>query len=310
MRWDALQSLWLKYFAPDASLQDVDLVQLIGSIARQALQLRGQPEQQLLTATMLTVPEENYLFEELEQFEVYALLDRREALLDSLAKSHQELWLEVFEAFRDSGSYSPDASGMANRALANLAFGFAARAMNDQSLARFVEARYLQADNLTDRRAALTVACRHPDMDADAKQGLLQDFYDRWHGEALVLDQWFSLQASSGLTSVDGLRQLEAHEKFELKNPNRARSVLSAFGMYNHRTLHNPDGSGYVYLADAVGRMDKLNPQVAARLATPLTRWQRYDAKRQIVMQASLQSLLEAEDISKDLYEIVSKSLA
>ena len=96
---------------------------------------------------------------------------------------------------------------------------------------------------------------------------------------------------------------------FTLDNPNRARSVYSAFGNANHRRLHALDGSGYAYLADAVSRLDGLNPQLAARVATPLTRWQRYDEKRQGLMRASLEQLVSKEEISKDLFEIVTKSL-
>ena len=103
---------------------------------------------------------------------------------------------------------------------------------------------------------------------------------------------------------------LTRHAKFDVKNPNRVRSVLAAFGMYNHATFHRPDGSGYAYLAEAVAEIDKLNPQLAARLATPLTRWQRYDAARQSLMRKSLETMAGGERLSKDLYEIVTKSLA
>jgi aminopeptidase N len=125
----------------------------------------------------------------------------------------------------------------------------------------------------------------------------------------LVVDLWFSLQAQSPVTTLKDLATLEQHAKFDLKNPNRVRSIYSAFGMYNHKRLHAADGSGYQYLAEAVGRLDRLNPQLAARIATPLTRWQRYDEPRQALMRSNLEHLVSAASISKDLYEIVSKSL-
>ena len=310
VRWDALQSLWIKYFSDEHGPENVDLVQLVGEIAGQTLMLGDDAEAKLLAATMLAVPNENYLFEELHDFDVSDVLDRRDSLLERLAATHAELWRSLYNEYKSSSPFQPDAQGMADRAVANLAFTYAAWSMSDEELADFVEGHYRRADNLTDRRAALSVACRHPVMDDSTRELILQDFYQRWHHEALVLDMWFNLQASSPRSGLDALKRLESHENFDMKNPNRARSVFGAFGMNNHRTLHNADGSGYAYLADVVARMDRLNPQIAARLATPLTRWQRYDRARQVLMQASLTKLRETPDISKDLYEIVSKSLA
>jgi len=124
-----------------------------------------------------------------------------------------------------------------------------------------------------------------------------------------VIDLWFNLQAQSPLTSLSDLRSLVAHQKFQWKNPNRVRSVYGAFGMLNHRRLHALDGSGYAELGAAVSRLDVLNPSLAARIVTPLTRWRRYDRQRQELMQETLRELLALPSLSKDLYEIVSKSI-
>ena len=156
----------------------------------------------------------------------------------------------------------------------------------------------------------MSIALNHRAFDDGARDGLVQEFYDRWQEEALVVDLWFALQAQSERTGVERLQQLEAHAAFDLKNPNRARSVIAVFGMQNHRNFHALDGSGYEYLKRAIQRVDSLNPQLSARLATPLSRWQRYDVNRQRLMQGALQDLVGSDDISKDLYEIVSKSLA
>ena len=309
VKWDALQSLWVQWFS-EGGLEDVDLIALVGQIAQQALNMGSNTEQKLLAATMLTVPEENYLFEELDSFEVSALLDAREKLLDEISRIHLQKWIDLYESYRSKGHYQPDAQGMANRALSNIGFTYAARTMSGSTLTEFVEQHYFAADNLTDRRAALSVVCRHPGLDQSCRDKVLHDFYDKWQNEALVIDLWFNLQAQSPLTSVSKLRELEAHPKFELKNPNRVRSVYGAFGMYNHRVLHALDGSGYAALADAVARLDKLNPQLAARIVQPLARWQRYDGQRQTLMRGQLEQLAQSAEISKDLFEIVNKSLA
>lgn len=310
VKWDALQTLWLHWFTDKDAIAGVDLIGLVGKLASQAKRLEADAEQKLLAATMLAVPEENYLFEQLETFAVEKLIDAREALLDELSSVHLQLWVDIYETYRSEGEYHPDAQGMANRALSNLGFTYAARAMRDEQLVEFVEQQYTSANNLTDRRAVLGVICNHSHLPAEARAKILDDFFGQWREEALVMDLWFSVQAQSSQTSLEQVEALEKHELFDLTNPNRVRSVYGAFGMYNHHQLHARDGAGYRLLTDAIDRIDRFNPQLAARLATPLTRWRRYDSHRQGLLKQNLESLLAAPGISKDLYEIVSKSLA
>lgn len=309
VKWDSMTSLWLQAFA-DEPADHQNLVSLVGELAQQTLDLPDDAEQKLLAARLLTIPEPNYLFEQLGAFDIDHVLDVSESLHETLGKTHQSLWLQLYEANAADGAYQPDAKGMAGRALGNLAFSYAARGLQGDDLDAFVSKHYNNADNLTDRRAALSVAVRHAGLSTLLREQMLQGFYQAWQDEALVIDLWFSLQAQSPLTEIADMQKLEQHEAFDLKNPNRARAVYGAFGMYNHRQLHALDGSGYAYVADAVDRIDRLNPQLASRLATPLTRWHRYDAKRQGLMKDQLQRLIDEPDISKDLFEIVSKSLA
>lgn len=306
VRWDALQSLWVRHFSGMES-DGTDLPALLREIAEQALHLTEDAEAKLLAAAMLSVPTENYLFEQLKVFEVDALLDARERVLDDLAGL--DVWDKLYHACRAGETFIPDARGQANRALAGIAFAAISRAMTGQPLREFVMRHYDNADNLTDRRAALEVVCRHPGFGDDERRRVLERFFTRWEREALVLDLWFSLQAQSPLSTLQTLRELEANPRFELSNPNRVRAVFAVFGLHNPRRFHAADGSGYAYLTDAIAKLDPLNPQLAARLASPLTRWQRYDSERQQLMQAQLQRLLSKPGLSKDLYEIVAKSV-
>jgi aminopeptidase N len=309
VRWDALQTLWIKLFASPA-VDTGAMLATIGRIAQQAMQLE-KAEDKMLATTMLSMPEENYLFEQLSGFVVDDVLARHDALFEQLSVQHRDLWQALYARFRSADEYMPDAQGMADRGLANQAFTYLAWSITDQSeIAELIETHYAGANNLTDRRAAMAVASRHAGLDPAVRQRLFDDFYRRYEGEALVLDMWFSLQAASPLTDVDQLQKLEGHERFDLKTPNRIRSLFSSFANLNHLNFHRRDGSGYAYLADAIGRLDKSNPQLAARLATPLARWQRYDVDRQQIMKRSLQGLLDSGSLSKDLYEIVTKSLA
>ncbi|MEM7098256.1 MAG: aminopeptidase N [Pseudomonadota bacterium] len=307
--WDALQTLWLGLFE-DLDADPTEVVSLVGELVRKALGVVNDPQQALLAATMLSIPEENYLLELLQGFDVLTVLDRRDELHALVASRHFDLWQTLYDATATAVAFKPDAHGISRRSLNNIALGYLADALEGDGLDDLVRSHFTKADNLTTRRAALAQACRNPQLSEALREEIVQEFYRAWQHEALVLDQWFNLQASSPLSRVEDLQALEAHEKFDLKNPNRARSIFGAFGMLNNRVLHAEDGSGYTYLAQAVAKMDDLNPQIAARLAVPLTRWHRYDVKRQNQIKACLEQLVNAQGISKDLYEIVSKSLA
>ncbi|MBL6815092.1 MAG: aminopeptidase N [Pseudomonadales bacterium] len=308
VRWDALQTLWMSHF--DANAQTtIDPVTVLGELAKGALEL-ATPEQQLLAATMLTVPNENYLFEQLRGFDVDALLDARDRAIKNAATSHADTWAALVDRHTASAPYKADAAGMARRALGNVAFSYMARTLEGLALEEALQARYVKADNLTDRRTVLGIACRHEGVSDTYRRSLLQDFYSAWQDYALVIDLWFNLQAQSPLIDIDGLRALEAHPDFDMKNPNRVRSVYAAFGMLNNRKFHALDGSGYKFLGEAIMKLDALNPQVAARMTTPLTRMGRYDSARQQLMRQELNTLSESPTLSRDLYEIVIKSLA
>ena len=309
VRWDSLQSLWVEYFKSDGELQGVDAIDSIGQIAKGLLEESLDAEAKHLMAYMLKIPDENYLFEQLERFEVHRIIELKEGLINQIANRYLDMWREIYSHFQSGESFSPMSDAMANRALANLAFEYLARGMDSEEVADFVKNHYFKANNLTDRKTALNVVCRDPRLSGQVREEILGDFYEKWSSEALVLDLWFGVQAQSSLTSVEELKKLESHPMFDRKNPNRVRSVFSSFGMGNHFRFHATDGSGYDYLANAVSSLDESNPQLAARLAGPLTRWGRYDKNRQRLMIGALKKMASLEGISKDLYEIVSKSL-
>ncbi len=315
VRWDALQSMWMAYFDVRQPGTDAQPQAALRSVAEQALTLT-QSGEKLLAATMLAVPSELYLFEQLRGFDAHALLDARDAAVVSVATHGAELWKTLYETYATAESYQVDADSMADRALANTGFNYWCRSLAAEGevaeLQSQLRMRYAAVDNLTDRRTVLSLVCRLPEVGQALRQEILQDFYAKWQREALVIDLWFNVQAQSPLTEVAGIKSLVAHPSFDQKNPNRVRSVYGAFGMLNLRRLHALDGSGYQFVAAAVAEMDALNPQIAARLAAPLTRWKKFDSHRQQLMQNALRTLLgeDGRAPSKDLFEIVSKSLA
>jgi aminopeptidase N len=166
------------------------------------------------------------------------------------------------------------------------------------------------ADNMTDRMAALSAL---NDREDEARADALSAFHDRFKDDAVVIDKWLSLQAASARPdALERVVELMAHPVFSIKQPNKVRALISAFCAANPYRFHAPDGSGYRFLADRVLELDPINPQVAARLATQLGRWRRYDEGRQALMRAELSRILAASDaagLSPDVFEIASKAL-
>ena len=161
---------------------------------------------------------------------------------------------------------------------------------------------------MTDQMAALAVIVNNPHP---AKQQCLAGFYHQWQAEALVIDKWFALQASSSMPDTFATVQaLMQHPAFDLKNPNRVRSLIGAFSQSNPLHFHAANGQGYQFLADQIIALNTLNPQVASRMVGALTSWRRYDEGRQALMKAQLERIMTTEAISKDVYEVASKSLA
>ena len=207
-----------------------------------------------------------------------------------------------------------DTDSIADRALANIGFSVVsglAALVEVAELRSVLRQRYASVDNLADRLTVMALVCRLPEVGHAMREEILQDFYSQWQQQALVIDLWFNLQAQSPTTDIAGIKNLVAHPSFDLKKVNRVRSVYGAFGMFNLRQLHALDGSGYQFVAAAVAEVDALNPQIAARLATPLTRWKKFDTQRQELMQNALRSLVAndvRESALEDLFGIVSKA--
>ena len=201
------------------------------------------------------------------------------------------------------GPYSPDAAAAGRRALRARALGLiAARDPAAPEPAR----QYAQADNMTERMAALGVLVAH-----DRAEGPLADFHGRWRRDPLVLDKWFAVQAQ--LTppeqAVATIERLAGHPDFDWKNPNRLRSLIGTFAVANPAGFHAADGSGYRLLVDWLIRLDPVNPQTTARLATALGTWRRFDERRKAMMRGELERLAERDGLSRDTAEIVGRLL-
>ena len=254
-------------------------------------------------ALALTLPGETELLETLEEVDPVRLVRVRELVRRELGRRLRSDWLAVYEACSRTEFSHEDKGWRALKQL-SLACLVAAGEATAVALAR---QQVAGADNMTDQIGAL-VALR--DLAAPEREAAFSEFGLRWQDDALVMDKWFALQAAASredtLEVVQGLMQ---HPAFALSNPNKVRALLGSFGR-NLAVFHRADGAGYALMADQVLAVDAINPQVAARLVTAFNRWRKVDPARRELMQAALQRIAAAPDLSKDVYEIVSKSLA
>jgi aminopeptidase N len=139
----------------------------------------------------------------------------------------------------------------------------------------------------------------------------LTRFYERWQANPLVIDKWFAVQAASPRSdALARVERLRTHAEFNLKNPNRVRSLAAAFAMRNARAFHAANGDGYRFLASLAETIDPLNPALAARLLTPFESWKRFDAQRQEHARKALEQLASLPQLSKNTREMLERTLA
>jgi aminopeptidase N len=257
-------------------------------------------------AETLQLPGEGYLAECMEVADPEAIHIARMRLIRDIATRYRTRFEAAFRHFTVTGPYSPDAHACGRRALRNAALGYVTTIDDATSRAlAFLELR--RAENMTDAMAALT--CLANSAGAERERALAM-FYDKWKDEALVVDKWFRVQATSWLPgTLDRVKALTRHPAFDLKNPNRARALLHSFATENPLHFHAGDGSGYRWIAEQVVALDRLNPQVASRLARAFDRWKKYDPGRQAHARQALESIRSAEGLSSNVAEVVGRAL-
>ena len=258
----------------------------------------------------LTLPSESYLSEQIEDADPAAVHAARQFFRRSLAQGLRDDLVAAYDANRIDGAYAPTAIDAGHRGLKNVALNYLADLEDPQAVAELARAQYDNADNMTDRSAALGALLQ---MGKSHARAALDDFYQRFEDDALALDKWFAMQAvrrgAPGERVLDDVRTLMQHPAFSLKNPNRARSVIFQFCMGNVAQFHAADGSGYAFWADQVLALDALNPQVASRLARALERWRKFTPPLREKMREALERVAAGVQ-SKDVREVVEKALA
>ena len=259
----------------------------------------------------LMLPSETYLAEQMAESDPAAVHAARQCVRRRLAVALKADWLATYERHRTPGAYDPAPEAAGHRGLKNLALSYLGELDDPTDAVRLANAQYDEANNMTDRAAALSVLLNA--AGGKFAERALADFYTRFEREPLVIDKWFALQAtqrgSAQRRVIETVRTLMQHPAFNLKNPNRARSLIFSFCAVNPAQFHAADGSGYAFWVEQVLALDALNPQVAARLARGLELWRRYTPALREPMRAALEQVA-AQAKSRDVREIVEKALA
>ena len=256
---------------------------------------------------LLSLPSETYLAEQMQVVDVDAIHAAREFVLLALAEQLHPQFQALYQSNHKDESGQFDSGAIGRRRIKNTCLSYLGK-LENKDLQECSLQQFNSAKNMTDQMAALTVIVTNPHP---ARQKCLADFYHQWRTEALVIDKWFALQACSSMPDTfETVQCLMNHPAFDLMNPNRVRSLIGAFSQANPLHFHAKNGQGYQFLADQIIALNTLNPQVASRMVSALTSWQRYDEGRQALMKTQLERIMTTEDISKDVYEVASKSLA
>ncbi|MDX1540222.1 MAG: aminopeptidase N, partial [Geminicoccaceae bacterium] len=304
-RWEAMQRLASRLLLEAVAIAGADdgIERLVPTVER----LLDDPDlDPAFRAEILTLPSESWLGQQMTTIDVDGIHRVRRKAQAGLGERLRERWLATFEQYRDPPPSSLDGPSMGRRALKNLALGYLMRS-RDPDGGRLAVEQFDQADTMTDRLAALALLV---EGDLDAREPALARFYDDWQDEPLVIDKWFSLQAMAARAdAVATVRGLIEHPGFSLTNPNRVRALVGAFASGNPTGFHRRNGQGYRFVAERIIELDPKNPQVAARLTTSFSRWQRYDPTRQQLMRRQLERILSQPQISRDVDEIATKSL-
>ncbi len=303
-RWEAAQTLAQRIILGMVENNLCALPQ--GFIDAMGAVLLDSESDKALLAEVLSMPSESYLGEQMAVVDVEGIHQAIEHVRTELARALKTPLLAIYEANQEVGSFDIEQHSIARRALKNCSLSYLMQ-LDDTDIRQLCFDQFNSATNMTDVMAALTLLSHHS---CDQRKEALATFEKQWADDPLVMDKWFVVQAISKRPETLGeVIKLMGHPKFSIKNPNKVRSLIGAFCGANLTGFHAVDGSGYHFLADRVLELDPLNPQVASRILRLMSRWQRYDEVRQQLMKGELARILVAENLSKDSYEIASKSL-
>ncbi len=303
-KWELIQTLYIQHLKRNIESEDYQYPELIFTLLKQLLSDKSLDK--ALMAELLKVPSFASVVEHFEQVDVDAVISATKSLTQAIAKQLAQPLLATYQAnYQAEYEYSQQA--IAQRALANTCLALLAESGVSDST-KLIISQYNNASNMTDTLASMASAAKLEDL--SSFEQIMQDFDKKWQGDALVMDKWFATYAKQDSEQVlNKLDELQQHSDFNWNNPNRVRALIGQFAMFNYAQFHHKSGRGYQYLAKVIKKLNSINPQVAARMITPLIQYKKLDESRQKIIIIELQQLAELPGLSKDLFEKISKAL-
>jgi aminopeptidase N len=309
-RWQAVQTLAMALLKSNVAAlrqgalarSDDGLMAALGAI------LNGDKLEPAFIALNLAPPSEADIAREIgRDVDPDAVFAARRKLRAAIGTQQAAALSRTYERMISRGPYSPDAQSAGRRSLKNVCLDLMAITGDGAAIARAL-AQYSGADNMTDRMAALDTLAQH---DRPERAAVLDDFHQRYADDPLIIDKWLALQAMiPEPATLDRVRGLTGHPAFSMANPNRVRSLIGAFAQANHTQFNRADGAGYDFVADIVLALDPKNPQVAARLMGAFRSWRALEARRRDRAEATLRRVAAVSSLSRDVHDIVARTLA
>ena len=277
-----------------AQKPNVNVIKALGSYLTQ----KGLDK--AFVARAVALPSEEELFEKLKEVSMDEIRRVRLMMRQAFAKTFEKELLKIYKENQIKGDYVPDNDSFAKRAIKNIALAYLALTEHKA----LVYQQFKDSNNLTDRISALNIMVYN---NLSEKEQALQEFYDRYENEDLVLNKWFAIQARSySSDTLTRVQKLLNHPKFDYKNPNKVRGLIGAFGG-NLSCFHTAEG--YKFYAQECLKIDKINPHMAARLFTAFAKYLKFDANTQEEAKKVLKSVQDEKELSGVSRETIERMI-
>jgi len=260
-----------------------------------------------LLAEMLTLPDIRYICEISPWIDIENISKATRRLHRQIAAQHRDQFYRIFQKLKTNRAYSTNIQSVSHRRVRNICLSFLLE-LNDESIRHEALSQVYEADNMTDVFAAMECLAH---IDCRERTMALEQFYNKWK-ESDVLDKWFIVQARSHLPdTVSRVAELTKHPTFRYENPDRLKALLRTFALENPEKVHDANGMGYRLLTDQLLKIDAISEKIAAwsGLSDPLSKWPRFDLKRQTLIKEQLNRIIHTPRISKGTYERTLKAL-
>ena len=292
-RWDNVQSLWLDYILSPELISKMEIFTMIENLMTKEGDLA-------LLSEMISLPSEQIIHQNVTEIDVEDVHSKRNNTHIEIGSEFKGIFLDTYEKLNFKKAFDLSSASVAERALKNICLAYLTR------LGEFDIAyqQFMNSECMTDQFGAFQPLLNNPNPYRDE---VIERFYNEHHSDVQVMDKWFSAQSLSSQTSVDDVKSLMKHELFTMKNPNRVRSVIGSFSQ-NTSQFHCQEG--YELLSEVIIELDELNPQIAARFAGIFNHWRRFAPRYSELQEIQIQSIIDREKISKDVFEIVQSAIS